>query len=360
MTSSATMNASNRTARTRRRSGLTALALTCAIILSGCGLRLETPPPTEPVPDAAEVLRRTAVADALLVADQASTAATSDRINADVEAELTTIAESATAQADQLGGEYDSGLGDIVSEGTGGASPSATVQEHTPRAVVASLRDAATRTRAASDQVQSGPLGRLLASISTSQTQHARDLALLTGVKGPALPSTQIPEPADPAPEPSEGDEGSAAPASATSDEAPVAPTGLSAEELSALILAEDTAGYAFEVRAAQSEGDVRTRAHERAVVHRARAQAWALLSGVDGTDQDPRRVAYTVPGSDTPTSQLAIDLEAGLAQDYASLTGVAESGTRAVLVALLTDSTLAGARWGAPVVAFPGLPERA
>lgn len=359
MASSATMNASNRTARTRRRSGLTALALTCAIILSGCGVRLETPPPTEPVPDAAEVLRRTAVADALLVADQAETAATSDTIRADVKTELGVIAETATVQAEELGGEYDSGLGDIVAEDPG-SSPSATAEEPTPRAVVTSLRDAATRTRAAADQAQSGPLGRLLASISTSQTQHARTLAQLTGADGPALPSTEIPEPTDPAPEPSKGDEASATPASAKTEEAPVAPTGLAAEDLSALILAEDTAAYALEVRAAQADEPIRTQALERAVVHRARAQDWAVLAGTAGTDQDPRRVAYAVPGPDAATTDLARDLENGLAQNYASLVGLAEPGTRAVLVALLTDSTLAGARWGAPAVPFPGLPELA
>ncbi|MFD7309808.1 DUF4439 domain-containing protein [Promicromonospora sp. NPDC059942] len=353
------MNASNRTARTRRRSGLTALALTCAIILSGCGVRLETPPPTEPVPDAAEVLRRTAVADALLVADQAETAATSDTIRADVKTELGVIAETATLQAEELGGEYDSGLGDIVADDSG-SSPSATAEEPTPRAVVTSLRDAATRTRAAADQAPSGPLGRLLASISTSQTQHARTLAQLTGAEGPALPSTEIPEPTDPAPEPSDGDEASATPASAKTDEAPVAPTGLAAEDLSALVLAEDTAAYALEVRAAQADEPIRTQALERAVVHRARAQDWAVLAGTAGTDQDPRRVAYAVPGPDAATTDLARDLENGLAQNYASLVGLAEPGTRAVLVALLTDSTLAGARWGAPAVPFPGLPELA
>ncbi|MEV0893382.1 DUF4439 domain-containing protein [Promicromonospora sp. NPDC050262] len=359
MASSAPMNPYGRTARSRRRSGLTALALTCAIILSGCGLRLETPPPTEPVPDAAEVLRRTAVADALLVADQASTAATSDGIRADVEAELTVIAETATAQAEELGGEYDSGLGDIVAEDSG-SSPSATTREPTPRAVVVSLGDAATRTRAAADQAPSGPLGRLLASISTSQTQHARTLAQLTGADGPALPPTEIPEPADAAPEPSEGDEGSATPASAKEEETAVLPTGLAAEDLSALILAEDTAAYALEVRAAQADEPIRTQAHERAVVHRARAQDWAVAAGTDGTDQDPRRVAYAVPGTDITTTDLARDLENGLAQNYASLVGIAEPGTRAVLVALLTDSTLAGARWGAPAVPFPGMPELA
>ena len=357
MASSATMNPNGPEARTRRRSGLTALALTCAIILSGCGVRLETPPPTEPVPDAVEVVRRTAVADALLVADQADAAAAAKGARADVVVELRRISDAATEQAQQLGGEYDSGLGDIVAERSG-ASPSASTPEHTPRAVVTSLVDAATRTRAAANQAQLGPLGRLLASISASQTRYASDLAQLTGAPDPEPPPTQIPEPAEPSTEPSEGNEASATPALASADPA-VVPTGLSAEDLNALVLAEDTAGYALEVRAAKADGDVRSRAYERARLHRTRAQGWAQVAGIDSTDQDPRRVAYTVPGSGTSTQDLARDLEDDLAQNYASLAGVAEPGTRAILVALLTEANLASAAWGAPAIPFPGLPEQ-
>jgi hypothetical protein len=349
------MNPNGPKASTRSWSVLTALALTCAIILSGCSVRLDSPPPTEPVPDAVEVVRRTAVADALLVAEQAGAAAEAEGVTSDLAAELTVIAEATTLQAEQLGGEYDSGLGDIVTERSA-ASPSASTPEQTPRAVVTSLRDAATRTRAAADQAQSGPLGRLLGSVSAAQARYAQDLARLTGERDPALPSTQIPEPPADDAEPSEA---STAPASAT--EAPAAvPTGLSAEELATLVLAEDTAAYALEVRAAQADGDVRTRAYDRARVHRARAQAWAVLAGVDRTDQDPRRVAYAVPGPETATPDLARDLEDDLTQNYATLVGVAEPGTRAVLVALMTDTTLAAAVWGAPATPFPGLPERA
>lgn len=357
MASSATMKPNGHQARTRRRSGLTALALTCAIILSGCGVRLETPPPTEPVPDAAETVRRTAVADALRVAEQADAAATGEGVRPDVAVELGEISAAATEQAEQLGGEYDSGLGDLVAERPD-ASPSASTPQDTPRAVVTSLVDAATRTRAAADQTQVGPLGRLLASISASQTQYATDLARLTGAKAPELPPTQIPEPPEPDAEPT-AEATAATPAAAATGPAAV-PGGLSGEDLSALVLAEDTAGYALEVRAAQSTGDVRTQAHERARLHRSRAQAWALVAGIDSTDLDPRRVAYTVPRADTTTTDLARDLEADLAQNYASLVGVAEPGTRAVLVGLLTESTLAGGRWGAPAVPFPGLPEHA
>lgn len=349
------MNPNGPRASTRSRSALTALALTCAIILSGCGVRLETPPPTEPVPDAAEVVRRTAVADALLVAEQADGAAAADGVRPDVAAELELIAEATTMQAQQLGGEYDSGLGDLVAEDAR-ASPSATTPEQTPRAVVRSLRDAATRTRAAADQANAGPLGRLLGSISAAQTLYAGDLARLAGARGPALPPTEIPEPAESGAEPNDA---SATPASAETGPA-AAPTGLSAEELDALVLAEDSAAYALEVRAAQADGEVRTRAHDRARLHRARAQAWAVLAGTDGTDEDPRRVAYALRDPDTATPDLARGLEEDLAQNYATLIGIAEPGTRAILVALLTDTTLAATQWGAPAVPFPGLPEQA
>jgi hypothetical protein len=65
------------------------------------------------------------------------------------------------------------------------------------------------------------------------------------------------------------------------------------------------------------------------------------------------------VPGSGTSTQDLARDLEDDLAQNYASLAGVAEPGTRAILVALLTEANLASAAWGAPAIPFPGLPEQ-
>ncbi|MCP2263852.1 DUF4439 domain-containing protein [Promicromonospora thailandica] len=352
------MNPNDPRSRTRRRSGLTALVLTCAIILSGCGVRLETPPPTEPVPDAAEVVRRTAVADALLVAETAEAAAGAEGVGGDVADALGRVAAATTAQAEQLGGEYDSGLDDIVADRSA-SSPSATAPERTPAAVLTSLVDAATRTRAAANQAQPGPLARLLASISAAQTRDAWTLARLTRGEAPELPPTQIPEPADPDAEQT-GDESPATASASGAQDAPVVPGGLSAEDLSAVVVAEDSAGYALEVRAAQASGDLRSRAQDRARLHRARAQAWALVAGVDGTDQDPRQVAYAVPGTETSTQDLARDLEAGLAQNYASLTGRAEPGTRAVLVALLTDVTIAGAGWGAEAVPFPGLPEQA
>lgn len=348
------MNANGPRSRTRRRSGPAALALACAVVLAGCGVRLETPPPTEPVPDAAEVVRRTAVADALLVAEQAEAAADGTRVPGPVAEELARIATATAEHAEQLGGEYDSGLDEIVADPSE-ASPSPSARRHSPASTLTALTDSAARTRAAANQAQPGPLGRLLASVSAAQTRYAVDLAQLIDADPPELSPAQVPQPED---EPS-GEASSPEPASAGTQEVPVPPAGLSAEDLTALVLAEDSAGFALEVRAAQADGAVRERAQERARAHRTRAQGWALVAGVDGTEQDPRQVAYTVPRADTPTPDLARELEDGLARNYASLVARAEPGTRGALVALLVDSTLAAGRWGAEPVPFPGLPEQ-
>ncbi|WP_139123061.1 DUF4439 domain-containing protein, partial [Cellulosimicrobium cellulans] len=79
---------------------------------------------------------------------------------------------------------------------------------------------------------------------------------------------------------------------------------------------------------------------------------------GTDGTDQDPRRVAYDVP-ADEDTAALARRLEAELAQSYASLVATAAPASREALLALLTNSWQAALAWGAAPVAFPGLPEQ-
>lgn len=360
--SSATMipstNQPGRTPTTRRtRAGrVSALALAVALLLGGCGVRLETPPPGEPAPDAVEVVRRTAVADALLVSQQADAAALVAGTAPEVVAELTQISDFSDAQVSQLGGEYVSGLSDVLGNGTPTPSPSAPAVA-APADVVVSLMDAAGRSRSAADTTADGPLARLLASIAASQTLSASRLAGLTGTEGPAPADPVIPSPAE-AEEPT-AEPGASDPASGEPTPADVAPRGLNAEQLSGIVLAEDTAGYALELRAALADGALRDLAVARAAVHRERAQAWAELAGTAGTDQDPRRVAYVVPGTEVSTEALAQQLEDGLASGYATLVGVAEPGTRRVLITLLTETTAAGTTWGMPPTAFPGLPEQ-
>ena len=354
----------------RRRAALVTLVLAAALPLAACGVRLETPAPTEPSPDAHEIVRRTAVDDALAVSAIVSDV-TPGVTDPDVLAVLAEAQDFADQHAQALGGEYDSGLADspatedgTSSAGSGGVtttppedgaedggadgdeggaattgpddatSDGSTAAEPTTDDVVVALVGAAQRTRASAGETQDGPLARLLASVATSEHDSALRLAALTG----STAAEDLPAGATPVEE---------------------APSGVGAADLATLVEAEDAAGYAYEVRAALEDGGVRSDAVARAAQHRARAQGWALAAGTDGTAQDPRRTAYVLP-DDEGTAALAQRLETELAGSYASLVATAAPASRADAVALLTDSWLAAVAWGASPVAFPGLPEQA
>ncbi|MGW6265072.1 DUF4439 domain-containing protein [Cellulosimicrobium funkei] len=347
--------------------------LATGVLAAGCGVRLDTPPPTEPSPDTVEVLRSGAVDDALTVA--ALVADVTPRVTDP--AALAVLGEAAAfaeEHVDALGGVYDSGLEDppepeddvagdagtgtagTDAPGTGTAAPgtdgttsdpgttgtsteASTDAAGTPAPgtattddVVTALVGAAGRTGAAADASPDARLARLLASVAASEHVSAQRLAAATG-------STAAAGLADPLPV----------------DEAP---GGVGAADLATLVEAEDAAGYGYEVRAAQSEGDVRTAAVARAAQHRARAQGWALAAGTDGTPQDPRRVAYALPDG-TDAAALARQVESGLAQTYASLVAAAAPTSRAEAVALLADAWASAVAWGEAPVAFPGLPEQ-
>ena len=354
-------------ARRRRAAAGAVVAVLVTGLLTGCGLRLETPPPAEPVPDALEVVRRTAVSDSLLVAHQAQAVAETVRRER-LRAELERVADDALAQADELGGEYDSGLEESAGSTSADASPSH--EARTPQDVVLTLVDAAARSRAAAGTTADGPLARLLASIGASQTVSATRLARMTRSAGPAALEPQIPVPdrqdgagsqgADDEPSPAASGPSAPTSPSPASGEVTVAPEGLTGANLSALIASEDAAGYALQVRAARADSEQRERLLARSTVHRDRSQAWAELAGTAGTDQDPRRVAYQVPApEEVGHRELARGLEADLAVDYASVVGTSVADTRTVLVDLLVDAALAGESWGARPVPFPGLPEQ-
>jgi hypothetical protein len=313
---------------------VTSLALLSA---AACGVRFETPDPTEPVPDAQETLRRIAVDGALEVRDLAEAATTSSGVDPAALDALAATATSADQHVTQLGGVYDSGL----PEPDPGASSSPAPDEDgvpataTPTEVVEALATSAAAIRDAVDQSDDGPFARLAASVAASQDASARQVAALTGVPLPQdLPTPTgvlVPE---------------------------ETPSGLSASTLTTIIEAEDSAGYAYEVRAALADGELRQAALDRAVLHRARAEAWAQAAGTAGGAQDPRRVAYTVP-AEVPTSELAAQLESALVQSYAALVGEAGAGTRLPLADLLVEANLSAIGWGEPLTAFPGLPEQ-
>ncbi|MBL0886490.1 DUF4439 domain-containing protein [Myceligenerans indicum] len=353
------VTSSRRTARAR---GRVAAALACALLLSGCGLRFDSAPPTEPVPDPIEIVRRTAVDDALHVAEQADAVAGLDATKPEVAEALSDIAEISRQHADQLGGVYESGLELELPSPT----PS-DVAETTPEVaeVLITLTDAAARSATAADVCEDGPLARLLASISAAQTLSVRKLADVTGEQGPEFTEPLVPGAAELPATPSATAEGtgpSDGTASLTPSTRPTAPPGgLSDDDLVAVVLAEDSSAYALEVGAARTDQEkARDRLADRALTHRRRAEDWARFAGIDGTEKDPRRAAYELPSPDATGKELLLEAENGLAADYANLVGLAEEDTRSSAVALLTDSAITRNSWGAPITPFPGLPEQA
>ncbi|MFD6137392.1 DUF4439 domain-containing protein [Isoptericola sp. NPDC060257] len=365
----------------RRPVAAAAGALLAVGILAGCGVRLEAPPAGEPVPDSLEVVRRTAVADALLVADGAEAALEEVPTSRKrVVAELTRIAADSREQAEALGGEYDSGL----ATGAPTDTQSSAWDKATPADVVEALDDAAARSRTAAGSTGDGPLARLLASVGAAQTVSGERLAALVDVAGPDVVEPRVPEPADAAAD-DEGDAGDAGdeadaeeatPSGSPTDDATATgqdaggssaqdddtvPEGLTPHDLSTLVVSEDATRYALQLRAAIGSGTTRDRLLERVAVHAQRADGWAAVAGTQATADDPRRAAYAVPRvAEQGDKALVIDLENDLATDYATLVGTTAAGTRAVLVDLLVDSAVALDDWGAEPEPFPGLPEQA
>ena len=129
-----------------------------------------------------------------------------------------------------------------------------------------------------------------------------------------------------------------------------------------AIVTAEDQAGYAFEVIAAKLDDPSRSSARSFAAAHRARAETWASQWGLDGTATDPRRATYALPaGLDDPATAraLAQRLEVGLTTTYASAVADSARAARPELIAALLAAAADAATWGVPTSAFPGLPER-
>lgn len=330
----------------RGRARRLAAATIVAVLLSGCGVRMESPSPTQPVPDATEASRRAAVQDVVDVESQArATIAELPEVKGKaaaqkVEAQRTSL-ESIAADADAhlaaLGGQYVSGLVDAdgvplpAEPAPAGATPG--TQQTVDRLV-----QSYARARGALTTQEDDAVARLMASVAVAQLTRAQELA---AVGGDTIPETEAPASAQvPAELPEDLD-----------------------VDLTPLVASEDAAGYTFEVLAARLADAERVAARTRAAQHRDRADRWARLAQVDGTAQDPRQIAYELPAGvlATPTDTSGVHaVESALATAYATL--VAEVGTemRTAMLDLFTDSHAAALTWGATPVAFPGLPERA
>lgn len=358
---------------TRALAGL--LAAATAATLSGCGLRWETDAPSEPVPDAAEAARRTAVDDALdLAAAARAAAAGADAATAEV---LALVDGAATAQADALGGVYDSGLPAATPTPTTTATPVTA----DPASVLARLGTGTSQARADAIGAVDPGLARLLASVAASRAQLAARLAGALGTEPPvvdtALAATDW-TPGGSADGSGSGDgsaDGSAAQSPSPSPDAsataaPTAPADAQGDDLDrttvlALVLAEDQAGFGLEVAAARLDDAERERARSQAAAHRAAATAWALAGEVAGTADDPRRVSYAL-GADVSTPDAVRTFCAGLLTDlaaaYADAVLATSAGTtdRAATVDGLRENAVASLAWQGTPTPLPGLPATA
>lgn len=339
----------------RRPARVLALLLGLTVLLAGCGLRLETPAPQAPQPDALETVRQRATADALALQVLADSLATSGA-EAGLAAAAGTVAAASTAHLDALGGLYvpfpdataapDAAASDATVDPDPAASPGPTSTTApspvTADTLVALLDSTAASARADAAAVEDGALARLLASVAVARTQLADAVAGLAAL--------------DPASRPA-------------SEPAPLVglPAGVDPADVADVVQSEDALGFAWEVVAARREGDERGAAAERARSHRSRAESWATAAEVVGTDSDPRRVAYALPpvlldaaADPAATAAELAALEVSLVASYAGLVAQADAGERTPLVdAMLTAARSATALTG-QTPAFPGLPEHA
>ena len=356
-------------ARPARPRGLAAVvALAAVLALGGCGLRLETPPPVEPSPDATEQVRAAAVDDALTLAALATAALTTAAGPAEaVAAVLDDTVAFSTRHADELGGRYDSGLPEPTPTPTGTPSAAPTAE---PDEVLVALVETAGTALTAADQVPDGAMALLLASIGTAREQLAGRLAAALGVPVPTPPgSSPSPDPTATAtttataaaPGVASPTPASSATSSAPADAGPGLPDGLDRATAVALITAHDEAAYGFEVIAAKLSGDQRALAWAAALTHRDDADAWTTRAGLADTADDPRRPDYAVPtGMDDPAvaTALAARLEVAVADASAVAIASTTPGSRAELIDTLRTATADSLTWGATPLAFPGMPE--
>lgn len=325
----------------RARTAVAALVGLLAFALAGCGVRLETPPPVEPSPDAAEQVRARTVDDALALTAAARSARSTLADDDPAAGILDDVAAFSTAHADELGGVYDSGLPKPTPDGTPTTSPT---PDAAPADVLAALLAATDVALADAEAYPDGPTARLLAAVGAARGDLAARLGTALAVE-PAAPTA---EPDAPTAEPTALPTGPAA-----------VPEGVTADDVTALALAHDQAGYAFEVVAAKLADAPRAAAFASARTHRDAARAWVDRAATAGLAADPRQPVYALPAGldETTAGALAVSLETAVADAASAAIPHAAPGARGELIALLRASIAAARTWGATATAFPGIP---
>lgn len=330
--------------------GLAAVGV--AAVLAGCGVRLESPPPDLPSPDAAETARQSAVERSLALA-ALGTAATAGAGGAGDGGTTAEALERVTTDA----GAHAAALGGLWSP-PGWATPSPTPGEPSPTAlppagpadVLAALTAAADLACTDAAVVEPADLATLLASVCLAQDDAAAGLAAALGA-APPMP-----------------------PAALAGRDTPPSPAGLPDDAAAALGAAPDAAGlgrsldaagFALEVAAARTDASgPRTTVADLAAAHRAAARDVLQAAGVLGTAEDPRRAAYDVErdGSGAPLGAGSVvpAVEGDLATSWVAALGDVPPGARDAVLAEAGRAWATARAWGAPAATFPGLPDQA
>jgi len=304
-----------------RRARVWVTAALLALVLAGCGVRLDSAPPTAPSPDPQEQVRQQAARSAadLYAAAQAARDTTEDDAVRDA---LLAVEQAASAHHHALGGVWEPWPGSGPEATTyPGADPAAPTPTPTATAqdVLGLLESTASDAQSASlEQVglEDGGVAVLLGSIAISANYLAADLAGALGGEASQLPAAPLPAPA---------------------------PGSIDADT-SRLV---DGARYAFEVVAARSSGAQRDAASERA------GQLAAVGDAVQ-PEEDTRQVAYDISGT-TSDRDLAGLAELDVVGAYLTVLD-GDPGDPAAVLAAATYAAGQARSWDVTLPALPGL----
>lgn len=338
-----------------RRLGRLALIILLGLGVTGCGIRLDTPPPSPPEPDSAELSRRELV-KAIEHVNQLAAQAPDEQLGAD-------LAELTSQQIAALGGNWtpedsdqdvhlpsDPGLPtaetpsadetDNEDPATGNPrtdpapSPTTSAGEDQSDLTVDELSAASIEVVGAGLRALvhlAGSDASLVASITLSHSQLSHSLGAPVDIAAlaAALPDTSFTtpqndagrntatgDPADENTQDSTEDQSAGDPNASedTSDEAEAQSqrwfdvSSVPTEQQRELLVLYDALGYQLEVMAARGDEQLRADAAADARQARMTSQQLALSLGVADTDSDPRTATYSV--STEPESIMATRME--------------------------------------------------
>jgi len=284
------------------------------LLLAGCSLRLDLPPPAVPTADHEEAVRQEQARAVTTVVDLIESSGAQGN-------ELSTLREHAAAHLEALGGVWEPPPrpdDPPAPETDTDSDRDAAIED-----VVAALEESAASARAGAAEV-SADLAVLLVSIATNHTLHAQWLREDADL---GAPDSEEPAP-DPYPE-------------------AVGP------EASELVRVLDASGYVAELRAARTGDQDGAQLQERAEQMRALADLLAARGGFAGTQDDPRHAAYDVDLEDLAAE--AEGLQAALVPAWLELVGPAGAADRQVIAARVLESASGAHGDAGSLPAFPG-----